>query len=399
MADQDQSPKTVGPLKVAEYDDAEAEAMATAPIRVIEAFQAAAFNQTGVPIRIRREDELYKYIEMHYMGFESIFSNILQGITSNEYELVQRVTTQLCDFSQSNFGKKAIARGGVLSALNVFRHIGYLFGDACPRVFEIGPGTGYLGAMLMLQGYPYTATDVSQAYYLYQNHIWNSVSDGQVRELAQEGNGDIRWTAPPAGGAIHVPWWQFARLTPDAVPSFDIVTCNHAIREMQPKSLGFSLRMAREFLKDNQAPKAFVFEGWGSGLINSDANVTARFYDLGFVLAHNDPFISVFVPKGSPWGKSGLELPRFNRSLRSQARDLARQIAGSSTRLRNAGFTPVHYGSPENPASRAITEGREATKTQTSVGIDEILKFYTEVLGQEDHSSPDERFLRIAHGS
>ena len=35
---------------------------------------------------------------------------------------------------------------------------------------EIGPGSGYLGALIMQQGWKYYSTEVTQAFYLYQNH-------------------------------------------------------------------------------------------------------------------------------------------------------------------------------------------------------------------------------------
>lgn len=386
-------------LTVAEYDREETKAVATAPIRVIEAFQPVQFAQVGVPHRIRQDTELFKYMQIHSLAFEPYFSNLLGGLTPDEFDLQRRVATLVCDFSEFKFGKKAIPRGDVLSSLNVFRHIQFLFGPARPRVFEIGPGGGYLGAMLMLAGYSYAATDVSQAFYLYQNHLWNYISGGKVLELALGVDEEGPWSAPSAGEAVHVPWWQFARLTPDEAPGFDIITCNHAIRELQPDSLALTLRMAREFLAGEDTPKAFIFEGWGSGRVNSDVNVTECFYDLGFVMVHNDPLISVFVPKGNPWADGGLELPKIDKSLTSRSKALLRRMVGGSPPLRKAGYAPLRFNSPQNPASRAILEGRKETKGTATVSIDDVIRFHTELLGHEDHSSPDERFLNIGRGS
>ena len=119
-------------LAVNDYDQREQEAFISSPIRVIEAFQAAQFNQTGVPIKIRGEEELFKYSEMRSMNFEPIFSTQIEKMTVSEFDLVKRVTTLLCDFGESNFGKKSVARGDILSSLNGLRHIRYLFGSARP---------------------------------------------------------------------------------------------------------------------------------------------------------------------------------------------------------------------------------------------------------------------------
>ena len=174
-------------LTVREYERIEQEAMAQTPNRVIEAFQPVTFLQLGYPIRIRSEAELFKYIDvMQETRFENDYSNFIGGLTAKEFELVQRLTSLVCKFSEERFQRKAIARSSLVRMINVQRHIQYLFGSAHPRVFEIGPGCGYLGALLMLLGYPYAATDVTQAFYLYQNHLWDFISNGQAWEGAEK---------------------------------------------------------------------------------------------------------------------------------------------------------------------------------------------------------------------
>ena len=227
---------------------------------------------------------------------------MLGGLSNDEFDLIQQLAESVNAFSEARFGYKAAARSSILNALNVRRHIKYIFGEARPKVLEIGPGSGYLGAMLMLDSYPYAATDVTQAFYLYQNHFWNFILGGRVKELVHQPAAKERSLEAVPGNALHIPWWEFARLEPGSTPNYDVVTCNHVLCEMHPNCLGFTLNIAKSLLKDSENP-LIVFEGWGSGLGQSRAVVNERFYRLGFGLVHHDPVITVITPGNQiRWG-------------------------------------------------------------------------------------------------
>jgi len=251
--------------------------------------------------------------------------------------------------------------------INILRHIQYVWGDARPTVFEIGPGNGYLGAMLMLEGYPYAATDISQAFYLYQNHLWNFISDSINNNLIEA----VYNQKEPVfnhlllpGNVIHIPWWQYVKLKDEKLPYFDIVTCNHALCEMQYRSLRFNLIIAKRMLREEYLsesllfkafPKAFVFEGSGSQLIHNFKSVIKLFQDLGYLVLCNDEFITILV-------------------------------LGDNEDLYNS-------------IPQKIVEGRQNHQESKKVKIDEVNNFYTELIGSEEHLSPDELFFKFVLGT
>jgi len=375
-------------LSVAEYNRAEADAICELPNRIVEAFQPVVFQQLGYPSRVSRESELWKYIDvMHEGRFEADFSNLLEGISPLEFSVLGRLTEQICRFSNSKFGYKAIAKASVLRSLNVLRHIKYLFGDARPTVLEIGPGCGYLGAMLLLESYPYVATDVAQAFYLYQNHFWNFITEGKVIELARDSGSKGGLPAPAPGEVVHVPWWRFASLRPGDAPPFAVVTCNHTFCEMHPACLGFTLSIARDFENGTQGP-TFVFEGWGSGVKNSASSVAERFYRSGFAIAHHDSKITIIDLKSS---QGHLDLPKHKQRLLRKSRSLLRRLAGA----RPLGqYEPRCYASSSSPWSKAILEGR--SDAANTVGINLVNQFYFDLLGTEPPPTPDEQFRMLA---
>jgi hypothetical protein len=378
-------------LTVAEYDHAEQQAIAITPNRVIEAFQPVLFQQVGYPTRIRRDSELHKYVDaMHELDFQSDFNRLLGGLSEDEFSLLQRLAESVKAFSKTKFGYKAAARSSIVNALNVLRHIKYIFGEVRPRILEIGPGSGYLGAMLMLDSYPYAATDVTQAFYLYQNHFWNFILRGKVNELVHQSAAKTQSLDPVPGNALHIPWWEFAKLEPGSTPNYDVVTCNHVLCEMHPNCLGFMLNIAKSLLKDSEYP-LIVFQGWGSGLGQSRAQVNERFYRLGFALVHHDPVITVITPGESKFGGDCLRLPAHRSRLFVRCRNVLRRAAGQ--RLVHP-YEPRHYQSEGNPSSKAIIEGRKSATN--SVDLGEIEKFYQKLIGEENHLNADERFWVMA---
>ena len=326
---------------------------------------------------------------MHEMHFETYFNSLIGGLTDSEYELVKQVTTFISQFSESSFGFKSIARPGVLAALNVFNHIRYLYGeDSRPTILEIGPGNGYLGAMLALQGYPYAATDVCQAFYLYQNHFWNFVFRERVVELAEAGNSNGPLISKMYPGApVHIPWWKFAMLPPGALQDFDVITCNGVLAEMHVDALSFMLHLARSSSSGSKYP-TFLFDNWGSDQTGSRRAVMDAFHSTGFGFQHGDGNINVYAQMAR------LSHPR-TIALKALSRRIMRRISRVGP-LRSFRLYD-HLIAGANPISKAIVLGRRAQVK--SVDLRQLEEFYVELLGDAPYLSKDEEFLTfVRHG-
>lgn len=400
-------------LNVDEYDAAEQEAIFELPNRIVEAYQPVTFHQVGYPTQVSSNSELWKYVDvMQELGFERDFHHLMEGrLTVSEFELLKRLTELIYSFSESSFQRKMIARATVLQSLNVFRHIRYLFGDARPRVFEIGPGCGYLGAMLMLENYPYTANEITPAFYLYQNHFWNFISNGKVIELVRDNLSNNKQLIVPEGGAVvHIPWWEFVKLRPASVPQFDIITVNHALCEMHPNSLLFLLMIARGLLRGTETPKAIVFEGWGADFGRRRSTIIQEFNKWGFQMVHADSQITIFVPSGTenvvnigttPEAKeSGGVRNSAARAIDSlplsQPQKMRIKVAMlGMARAAHLVQEPLASTYNQNPLSRLVLLRRNSEQSDRIVTIEQVNSFYTDLMGSEDYRSPDELFLNL----
>src|SRR3569833_377888 len=285
-----------GLLSVEAYNAAEAAASDRFPIRVNQAFFPEMFASVGYPMRVEHLDQLWRYIDvMQEDRADYNVNELLHGLTPREFELFKHVTRIVDEHALKHFGRRAHATSALTRALHVLRLIKLATGDERPAVLEIGPGCGYLGMLLVLEGYPYIATDVTQAFYLYQNQMLSHVA-GELRELAVE-NGDIlSIEAPKPGTAIHIPWWKWVTLAPDAIKlSAGIMTSNHCLCEMHPSSMGYLAAVSSRILARHPGGGKFVFDEWGYNLLHSEHSIVEKFTEHGFRLCHNEVAVSAMA--------------------------------------------------------------------------------------------------------
>ncbi|HUL51627.1 MAG TPA: class I SAM-dependent methyltransferase [Candidatus Nitrosotalea sp.] len=404
-------------MTVEDYDKRERQAVTELPNRVVEMVSPVTFASEGYPSRVRSDAELWKYLDvMHETRFERDLNRLFQGALSpEEFTQLRRVAENACGASQALFGRKLTVRGSLLPALNVFRHIADIFQGTPTRVFEIGPGSGCLGSLFILNGWSYAATDIAQAFYLIQNRVWDHAAGGRLEDLAGGSvwDGKLEPRRP-----LHFPWWEFFKLLDQEPLMVDVVTCNHALAEMHANSLAFSLRVARRMLRGGGI-KAFVFEGWGFEKFHPRSAITKKFYECGFRLVHNDDLITVFAPDDADCATPAARLPRFGVPVefglppvigpaRSHSSHRSRSgwsalkailgsqefLAGFRELVRSLAYLPPQSSSNGNIVSGRIFAGRQRRLTGDRIPLAAIEDFYAELLGSKDLRTADEKFLR-----
>jgi hypothetical protein len=178
-------------------------------------------------------------------------------------------------------------------------------------VLEVGPGSGYLGSLLIKAGFQYAAADATQAFYLWQNRLFAGVSGDDLVEQALVPVG----TAPPVGKVTHIPWWHFLTGVFDMPLNVDVVVCEQALCEMHAWAMRYTLHAARHVLRNSDV-KAFVFSGHGHPQ-NSVEDVERSFAEAGFKRVLSEK-VFCYVPRGHsvPASLSRLEkdIPLFNPS-------------------------------------------------------------------------------------
>lgn len=95
------------------------------------------------------------------------------------------------------------------------------------RIFKIGGGSGTLCCLLLEDNIKYSATDVTQAFYLIQNRLFDYVTNDDINELVNQ-NLNIN------SKCIYLPYWKLCEMRENPI-DIDLVFSNHALFKNESK--------------------------------------------------------------------------------------------------------------------------------------------------------------------
>ena len=86
----------------------------------------------------------------------------------SEFDTAKKVISRFKKFS-ATISDNYYYKSGLSTQLLLFRYINNLFPNKKLTLFELGPGSGFLTALLATAGHKVICMDNSQAFYIYQN--------------------------------------------------------------------------------------------------------------------------------------------------------------------------------------------------------------------------------------
>jgi len=433
------------PLTVEEYNKCEKEASSGKPNRILEAFYPVHFGTTSYPLSISSDSEMLRYVDvMHELRHVFDYNEILDGFTAEEFDLFKEVTKAVAGFSEKRFGKRMVPRGALVRAMIAYRHIRFLSSPHDTTVFELGPGSGYLGTLLALSGFRYGAMDITQPFYLYQSNLWEYMFGERLIELATSERNLDDFEEFPDGAVLHVPWWKYAQVDPGNINlKVDVVTSNHAICEMGREARHYSANLCGRWLSELGRDRYFYAEGMGSEATSCRMEGYKAFLERGYLHVYRDTLMDIFSPvvhnppekeeppeSGSkdqpplpnPAGPSAIHKLLWMMRPRVASRIIRRSIealmrpGGTSVFSQkvkeffvDADLTkgppleywlgPLELGMTlDNDFFKGIKEGRKAVQQAERVPHEDVVAFQKEVLGSDDLLNDDERFYQFCFG-
>lgn len=315
-------------LPVESYDAAEQEGKVALSFTEIMSFSPRTFSQFGFPDRVREERELARYADWNRdLGNQEYFKpgQFLKGpsvqtdYTLDEVEAMNRLRDQVVEVTEKRIGRAVRPLCGPFAQLGLFRILNALqqFYEL-PRlsVFEVGPGTGYLGGLLLNQGHSYASMDNAQALYLFQNRLFSHIAAGERAE----------WGHPDCAGyrkvarSTSIPWWEFVRLPQHCPFNVDVFVSNTNLCEMTVDAMRFVIRVAHRMLTESKLGM-FLFTNIGHPAQSTYDTVHAEFERIGYSRVFQRQFYG-YVPKGRlpPAAAVALErqIPLYNPSNRPE---------------------------------------------------------------------------------
>lgn len=268
-------------LSIEDYDNNEIDGKIKLSNRFIRAFRPKLFDAGGFPTTVQKEEELVRYIDsMHAYNFENHYNVLCSGITEKEFELLKKTTIDIYNMTTKKYFANFLVKAPLIASICEKRIIEAALGSTDgKRIFEIGGGSGSLGCLLLEDNIKYSATDVTQAFYLIQNRLFDYITNGNVNELVTQ-NLNIN------SKCIHIPYWKLWEMRENPI-SFDLVISNHALLEMSPNSLKFYLNFCKIAMK-NSKDGLFVFQGGGWRIDQTLIDLIELFDEYGFYLKYFD---------------------------------------------------------------------------------------------------------------
>jgi SAM-dependent methyltransferase len=378
------------------YRAAEANAARILSNRVVQVYAPVVFRDTGYPTGIERPAELAKFVDvMQETRFTYTVDYMLfGGITDAELDLAKEICRITAATLRRIGATPIIPWNALVRALLNYRHLTFVVPTGA-RVLELGPGSGYLGLMLALNGMKYASVDVTEGFYLWQQALYRQALGDRFVDLALDGAPALSNTLWNDCDSIHLPWWKYHTDFPDRdALRFDAVTCNHMLAEMNPASLHYLFEYAKPSRHENPEAPVFAFESFGYDLVNVPQwYVNSRFYQYGYGLCHHDSLVTVYAPQGAASGSNAAAYPVVDLSNRldvPQIRQMAKQGLAEM-------WVPRSTRCPENPLSRQVMERREQHKALLRHDRGAIVQALSALLPAAalPGEAPDERALRV----
>jgi hypothetical protein len=290
-------------VTIDQYDAEEAAAKCNLSYVEIMAFATSTFAIFGFPASVAREEELARYVDWNNSSSNSEYfkaNHFVRGpsvetsFTPRERQIVEAVSDRVAELTRRRYGREMRPISTLLSQFGLFRAIMALQEQYWHplTVFEVGPGNGYLGALLIMAGLNYIGFDNAQSLYLWQNRLFAECAGSSFHDWVSDG--------PPAPGsarAQHLPWWRYLQLRGQCPVQADIVVSNTNLGEMNYGALKYTTRIARVILAQSQLG-AFLFTNIGDSKQNSMATVEGELAAAGFVKVCKD-ILQAYVVSGT----------------------------------------------------------------------------------------------------
>ena len=287
-------------LSVEQYDEAEIEGSATLSIPHLMAFRPVAFQSVGWPTRVSIERELLRYVDHNCepevaglfkpgatfapIGYQNSF-------TIDEKTFIAEIRDRVANLTENSLGRRIKPVTNLLVQMGPFRMMQQI-AETMPNkkiaVFEVGPGAGYLGAMLAYAGHRYLSYDVAQSLYLWQNRLLSAVTDtGFIETAGMDDNSAFQ--AISDGRVVHFPWWHFTGLLHDARTSVDVIYSNSNLSEMTHVSLRHVLHISKQMLSKSKIGMFCFFSKGMPSQTPHDA-IEGELLKFGFKKVFDKPF-------------------------------------------------------------------------------------------------------------
>ncbi len=284
------------------YNETEKKSAKKIPNSLKSFFYNNYFDITSYPRKINEFDEIINFIDEMHDNKKAILK---YTINEEEFLLLQKILKHVENIQEKlNFKEKVLPFSSLLSAFGCYRIVKKLSLNKDSKIFEIGPGSGYTGALFNKEGFKYSSTDNSQGFYLWQSLIYKELDKNFDETLL---NKDFKIFNN--SNFSHLKWWEFAQVK-DKIEkndeSADLIICNHALGELTKECLLYIIKISSKLLSNNDRKNRnsfFLSLSPGKQYFSNYLEILRQFENNGFNYIQFNEYILFFL-KNSSLGKT-----------------------------------------------------------------------------------------------
>ncbi len=236
-------------LSVEQYNMLEKKGKRRLSNRFLEAFAPDFFEKLGFPTRIETDNEVVRFFDSMHDGRLKAYYTGSIGLKFSpdmtDFQIIKNICSKIYKTSKEHYEKGIVVKAPLLASVDILRNIEAIMPKG--TIFEIGGGCGVLGVLLHEAGYRYISTDVTQAFYLTQNHLWHSLYGKDLTEYPCVNNMQERLDA----SMLHIPYWNLWDLRHSELEA-DVIVANHCLAELHPRALLFYLQYGKQLLRNSK---------------------------------------------------------------------------------------------------------------------------------------------------
>ena len=265
--------------------------------RLVQIFHSNAFDKLNYSRNIGNINNIINYIDEMHEGKKEIDQ---YNFSDKEFELLKKILKTV-ENAQDNLSieKKILPYSSLVTSLGIIRIIKKLPIDKNNiKVFEIGPGSCYTGAILLAEGYQYSCTDNTQAFYLWQSQLFSEIKDDFEENLENTNLFEKNKIS-------HLTWWNFLKLfkkQKNQEEKVDLIICDHALGEVKKECLRYIAKLSEKILDKNEN-SFFLFRAPGADVYSNYWEILKVFSEYGFTYIQFSTFV-LLIPKDSKLAKT-----------------------------------------------------------------------------------------------
>ncbi len=207
---------------------------------IIRAFDPHVFNNSGFSGFDKFSNLKFLTNSQHNGRYETYLKNDLWGVfTEEEFKILSKLFNVSAEINLHLDGRMTPSLDSIFAAMLAVRLIEKKLKKGA-TILEIGPGSGFVTAMLALKGYKVITVDVLPNFIFYQNMFFEHLFGSEFKYDFSFSRSKVNQFS-----VLQLSWWNFINIK-NKLLDIDAITINHSLNEVSKLAMHYYLSICEK---------------------------------------------------------------------------------------------------------------------------------------------------------